>query len=377
MVVDDPRHPTDHPVDEDVDSEQACSTGCRAGNATNPICNPPNMQQSARKSAVAAYSIWDGIMRRPLQTVQARQHQGKVTMQNQTVWIGLVAAVLFCSCALQDDVYTLDHRLSTLERRNMELEKQNRELEKLNRENLAAKENISSRVEGLDQTRRDDEMELRGQYAGMAAQIQLIGKESRMLSGRLEEMEYLLEQKLQGVEDNQLKNRERMDRLATDLAAMQKRIDSVDQYLNLEGVRAQKPKKPAASSVARAKPASDQALYLKAKQAFDAGNFEASRKGFEQLVAAYPNSQNADNSQFWIGETYYREKWYEKAILEYQKVIEKYPSGNKIPAALLKQGLSFLNIGDTNNARLVLKELVANHPSTNEASIAKQKLESL
>jgi TolA-binding protein len=63
--------------------------------------------------------------------------------------------------------------------------------------------------------------------------------------------------------------------------------------------------------------------------------------------------------------------------LEYQKVIEKYPSGNKIPAALLKQGLSFLNIGETNNARLVLKELVAKHPGTNEAAIAKQKLESL
>jgi TolA-binding protein len=63
--------------------------------------------------------------------------------------------------------------------------------------------------------------------------------------------------------------------------------------------------------------------------------------------------------------------------LEYQKVIENYPSGNKIPAALLKQGLSFLNIGETNNARLVLKELVAKHPGTNEAAIAKQKLESL
>ena len=62
---------------------------------------------------------------------------------------------------------------------------------------------------------------------------------------------------------------------------------------------------------------------------------------------------------------------------EVQKVIEKYPSGNKVPAALLKQGLAFLKIGETNNARLVLKELVAKHPSTNEASIAKQKLESL
>jgi tol-pal system protein YbgF len=298
-------------------------------------------------------------------------------MQNKTVWIGLVAAVLLCGCALQEDVYTLDHRLSALERRNLDLEKQNRELEKLNQDLLQAKETISSRVEGLDQTRRDDEIELRGQYAGLVAQVQAVQESSQMLSGRLEEMEYLLKQKLEGFEDNQLKNRERMDRLAADTAAVQKRIDIIDQYLNLEAAQAQKAAKPPASSAVAAAPASDQALYLEAKRAFDDGNLEAARKGFEQLITDFPQSQEADNSQFWIGETYYREKWYEKAILEYQKVIEKYPSGNKVPAALLKQGLSFLNIGETNNARLVLKELVAKHPSTNEASIAKQKLESL
>ena len=298
-------------------------------------------------------------------------------MQNKTLWIGMLAVVLLSSCALQDDVYTLDHRLSTLERRNIELEKQNRELEKLNRDMLEAKETIASRVAGLDQTRRDDELALRGQYAGLAAQLQSLREESQMLSGRLEEMEYLLNQKLSRFEENLLKNRERMDQLATDAAAMQKRIVGIDQYLNLESAKVASQETASAPAVVPAKPASDQALYLKAKQAFDAGNVEAARSDFEKLIADYPKSKHADNSQFWIGETYYREKWYEKAILEYQKVIENYPSGNKVPAALLKQGLSFINIGEANNARLILKELVAKHPSTNEARIAKQKLESL
>jgi tol-pal system protein YbgF len=298
-------------------------------------------------------------------------------MPNKTIWIGLVAAVLLGGCALQDDVYTLDHRLSALERQNVELEKQNRELEQRNQDLLQAKEKISSRVEGLDQTRRDDEMELRGQYAGLTAQVQALQESSQMLSGRLEEMEYLLKQKLEGFEANQLKNKERMDRLATDTAAVQKRMDTIDPYLNRETAQSPKPVTPAASVVVAAKPASDQALYSQAKKAFDEGNVQEARKGFEQLIADYPQSPNADNAQFWIAETYYREKWYEKAILEYQKVIEKYPSGNKTPAALLKQGLSFLNIGETGNARLVFKELVAKHPHSNEAGIAKQKLESL
>jgi TolA-binding protein len=262
-------------------------------------------------------------------------------MQNRTLWIGLLAAVLLCSCALQDDVYTLDHRLSTLERRNMELEKQNRELQKVNQDMLQTKENIYSRVDGLDQTRREDELALRGQYAGLAAQLQSQQESSQLLSGRLEEMEYLLNQKLNRFEENQVKNNERMDRLATDMAAAQKRLAMIDQYLNLESAKVSKPNVPVASSAAAAKPASDQDLYLEAKKAFDAGSLETARNGFKKLIADYPSSPQADNSQFWIGETYYREKWYEKAILEYQKVIENYPSGNKIPAALLKQGSLF------------------------------------
>ena len=65
------------------------------------------------------------------------------------------------------------------------------------------------------------------------------------------------------------------------------------------------------------------------------------------MIQNHPKSSNADNAQFWIGETYYKEKWYEKAILEYQKVIEKYPSGNKAPAALLKTMFARRSRGST------------------------------
>jgi tol-pal system protein YbgF len=171
-----------------------------------------------------------------------------------------------------------------------------------------------------------------------------------------------------------------MDRLAVDMADLKKRLDVIDGYLNLEGggkTQRETSAPPAKTGSAKKPQTSDQTLYTEAKQAFEQGNLAEARKGFEKLIAAYPKSQQADNAQFWIGETYYKEKWYEKAILEYQKVIENYPSGNKIPAALLKQGLSFLNIGETNNARLLLKELVAKYPNTDEAGIAKKKLEAL
>jgi tol-pal system protein YbgF len=323
------------------------------------------MQQSAGYSAVAAYCVWAG-------------KKGKGIMKKIAVWIGLVATLSVCGCALQDDVYTLDHRLTTLERRNLDLEKQNRDLAQRNRELTEAKQSISDAVEGMDCTRRDEELELRGQYASLAAQVQALSDETRSLSGRFEEVEYLLQRKFAGFEDNQQRGRERMDRLAADMASLQQRIAAIDRQPDRGGrpavkTPARKPvAKPAAGSAA-----SDADLYQQAKTALDKGDLQAARQGFQTLIASFPGSSHADNAQFWIGETYYREKWYEKAILEYQKVIEKYPSGNKIPAALLKQGLSFLNIGEANNARLVLKELVAKHPDSSEAGIAKKKLESM
>ncbi|MBU1163265.1 MAG: tol-pal system protein YbgF, partial [Proteobacteria bacterium] len=99
--------------------------------------------------------------------------------------------------------------------------------------------------------------------------------------------------------------------------------------------------------------------------------------GFKDLINKFPKSVHADNAQFWIGDSYYSEKWYEKAILEYQKVIEEYPKGNKVPASLLKQGFAFLNLGDKANARLILQELVNKYPKSNEAKIATKKLKEL
>jgi tol-pal system protein YbgF len=283
--------------------------------------------------------------------------------------------MLLCSCAIQDDIYTLDNRLSALERRSLELEKQNREIEKRSKDLIETKKKISSRVEGMDQNRRTDELALRGKYASLAADLETWRQETQLYSGRLEEMEYLLNQKLKGAEDSQLKNRDRMDRLASEMADIKKRLAIIEKYLNLEGGgKAQK--KKTAPPASKKTQTSDQTLYAEAKKSFDKGDMEAARKGFENLITKYPKSQQADNAQFWIGETYYNEKWYEKAILEYQKVIENYPSGNKIPAALLKQGLSFLNIGETNNARLLLKEVVDRYPNSNEAGIAQKKLKS-
>jgi tol-pal system protein YbgF len=117
--------------------------------------------------------------------------------------------------------------------------------------------------------------------------------------------------------------------------------------------------------------------YSAAYQTFKEGNYDKARTEFQTFLAAYPDSEYSDNAQFWIGECYFFEKKYEQAILEYEKVAKNYPSGGKVPYALLKQGLSFLKLGDKTSAKLLLQQVIKDYPNTNQARIARSKLQEI
>lgn len=117
-----------------------------------------------------------------------------------------------------------------------------------------------------------------------------------------------------------------------------------------------------------------ESLYAAAYELFKQTRYEKAREGFENFLKLYPDSELSDNAQFWIGECHYFEKNYEKAIVEYDKVAKNFPEGNKAPYALLKQGLSFMKIGDNASAKLLLQQVVKDYPNTSQARIARAKL---
>jgi len=257
-------------------------------------------------------------------------------------------------CATQSDVNTIDNRISEMELRDAELRKQRQALE--------------SDIEVRNQ-------ELRKQSAGLRAVLEEMNEDIRILSGRLEEIEHAMQQQERKAQELDQKREEKLSRLEQRLDQNSEQIRGMEQYLSLESTK--KPVAVATPGIPAKKQLSEDEIYRSAKQAFDQGDSDAARRGFQEFIKRYPNSQNADNAQFWIGEIYYREKWYEKAILEYQNVIEKYPQGNKVPAALLKQGLAFSNIGDKTNAKLILEELNRKYPKSNEAKVAVETLKTL
>jgi len=63
--------------------------------------------------------------------------------------------------------------------------------------------------------------------------------------------------------------------------------------------------------------------------------------------------------------------------LEFDEVIKKYPKGNKVPDALFRQGIAFLEMKDTINAKLILKEVVKRFPKSDQANRARKKLKEI
>jgi tol-pal system protein YbgF len=279
-----------------------------------------------------------------------------------------MAMLIMTGCALQRDVYMLEERLLTLEKRNRDLNKQ---IEVLDRE----RQGLESNLENLGKRKANGEQALRGQYAGINAGLDTLREELSALSGRLEETEFYIQKQQDAAGSLGEQFRQKQNLMAEDLAKTQKRLGLVEQYLNMEKGAAKATIVPKGSPPAKTDNAA--AVYQAAKKAFDDGNLDQARNGFGAVVKNFPKSGQADNAQFWLGEIYYREKWYEKAILEYQKVIENYPKGNKLPAALLKQGLAFSKIGDKANAKLILKEQLDKYPQSNEGRIAAQKIKEL
>ena len=117
-----------------------------------------------------------------------------------------------------------------------------------------------------------------------------------------------------------------------------------------------------------------ESVYAAAYETFKEGKYERARMEFQNFLNQFSGTEYSDNAQFWIGECYYLEKKYERAILEYEKVVKNYPQGDKVPYALLKQGFSFLELGDKSSARVVLQQVIKDYPNTNQARIARAKL---
>jgi tol-pal system protein YbgF len=157
-----------------------------------------------------------------------------------------------------------------------------------------------------------------------------------------------------------------------------KSVSAMDERLKqLEASLATTNEKLAAISKSLEVPPSAENQYKLVQDALKAGETAKARDLLNKFNETYPDHKLAPNVRYWIGETWYIDKNYEQAVLEFQRVIKEYPGKEKVPAAMLKQAMSFKELGDTKSARFVLKELIDKYPHAEETPAAKELLAKL
>jgi tol-pal system protein YbgF len=122
-------------------------------------------------------------------------------------------------------------------------------------------------------------------------------------------------------------------------------------------------------------PTADQ-MYDVSLQQYRSGRLSTARAGFQELLRVYPTDERAPDALFYIGETWARENA-DSATAVYQVVVSRYPTSARAPAALYKLGLLAEQRGDRSAARGFYSRVIAGYPRSDEANLARDKLQRL
>jgi tol-pal system protein YbgF len=124
-------------------------------------------------------------------------------------------------------------------------------------------------------------------------------------------------------------------------------------------------------------PIDPESAYNAAYADYSAGRYPLAREAFRTYLQHYPDTEVADNAQYWIGETLYATGDFAGAITEFKLVAERYPKGDKVPAALLKAGMASARLKNNDQAKTLYRQVIQKYPKSPEATLAKERLSHL
>lgn len=114
--------------------------------------------------------------------------------------------------------------------------------------------------------------------------------------------------------------------------------------------------------------------YLTAFDALKSGKYDDAINGFKTVLTRWPRGRYADNALYWSGEAYYVKRDYANARQAFDGVLKQYPDSPKVPDAMLKLGLTQIELKQTAAGQATLKQLVELHPQSSAARLAQQRL---
>lgn len=109
---------------------------------------------------------------------------------------------------------------------------------------------------------------------------------------------------------------------------------------------------------------------LSPRQQYDAAidllsraQYVEAQSAFRAFVAANPKEELSGSAQFWVGEIAFTQKDYKAAVVAFADVIKRFPKTVKAPDAMLKLGLSLLELNQKKEGCTALGALKPRYPN--------------
>lgn len=118
-------------------------------------------------------------------------------------------------------------------------------------------------------------------------------------------------------------------------------------------------------------------LYRIGVENLNRGATETARQAFRQIVQNDQDSTEAPAAQFMLAETYYKDKKYDTAMRELERVVEMFPGSDRAPAALYRAGIIAEQQGAKAKAREYFRRVISGYPKSDEAKQAAEELRRL
>ncbi len=120
---------------------------------------------------------------------------------------------------------------------------------------------------------------------------------------------------------------------------------------------------------------SDRDNYQAAFELLKEQRYEPAAMAFEQFLVTFPDSDLADNAQYWLAESHYVTQQFDLALSEFSTVISDYPDSRKVADALLKMGYCNYELEQFDDARQALRRVQSEFSETTAARLAGQRLQ--
>lgn len=120
---------------------------------------------------------------------------------------------------------------------------------------------------------------------------------------------------------------------------------------------------PADADVETAGGTSPQQQYDGAMDLLSRAQYAEAQGAFRSFVAANPTDQLAGPAQFWVGDIAFTQKDYQGSAKAFADVLKRYSKTAKAPEAMLKLGLSLLELGQKKEGCTTLGALKVKYPT--------------